>query len=85
MMMTSSNDPNLWLEVAYTEYVTEHRGYKVYEKGWSDGDIEYEFVPDTGAKNVLPNPYLSDGIYDEPLDEEALHGKIDDYLEEGSY
>jgi hypothetical protein len=83
--MRPYDDRDLVAEIAYVEHVATYRDFDIFEKGWDDGDIEYEFVRKTGAKNVLPDPYLSDGIYDEPLEEEALQEKVDEYLDVGSW
>ena len=81
--MRPYDDRDLVAEIAYTEYVTQHSGYRVYEIGWDDGDIEYQFFPvKTVAKNVLPDPILSNGIYDQRMEEDALHDKIDIYIED---
>ncbi len=67
-------------EITYTEFVTEHNGFRVYETGWSDNEIEYQFYPTTAvAKNVMPVTSL-ERIGDH-IEEDRLHEMIDEYNE----
>lgn len=67
-------------EKTYTEFVTEHNGFRVYETGWSDGEIEYQFYPDRViAKNPMPVPSLE--LIGDHVEEDRLHEMIDEYNE----
>ena len=74
------DDRDFLAEIIYTEFVTEHNGFRVYETGWSDGETEYQFFPVRAiAKNVMPVTSLE--RIGEHIEEDRLHEMIDEYNE----
>lgn len=74
------DDRDYVAEITYTEFVTEHNGFRVYETGWSDGEIEYQFYPVRAvAKNVMPVTSLE--RIGDAIEEDTLIEMIDEYNE----
>lgn len=74
------DDRDFMAEIIYTEFVTEHNGFRVYETGWSDGDIEYQFYR-THAVAKNPMPVTSLEMIGDHVEEDRLHELIDEYNE----